>query len=55
MAEVDRTKALNKPSQSLKQCNYSGHFRITMTVDKEFEKKGLGLGNSEKVMYLLAL
>jgi hypothetical protein len=33
-----------------------GHFRITMTVDKdimEFEKKGHG--NSEKVMDVLAL
>jgi hypothetical protein len=33
-----------------------GHFRITMTVDKdimEFEKKGLG--NSEKVMDFFAL
>jgi hypothetical protein len=32
-----------------------GHFRITMTVDKnmEFEKKGIG--NSEKVMDFFAL
>jgi hypothetical protein len=72
MAEVDGTKVLNKPQSmpiaiSEAQCNYSkyillllitggGHFRITMTVDKdimEFAKKGLG--NSEKVMDFLAL
>jgi hypothetical protein len=32
-----------------------GHFRITMKVDKDMEFEKKGLGNSEKVMDLLAL
>jgi hypothetical protein len=63
---LNKPQSTPDPQISEAQCNYSkyillllitggGHFRITMTVDKnimEFERKCLG--NSEKVMDFLA-